>query len=158
MVLDPDSLQVAGSIRSPATNNGIFGLHPATSRIPLIGLSAPQIGPGYSESVLGPLSTSIDGIKLFMKTVLAAKPWVADPRLVPLPWRNREGFLGENGRKGLRVAVLRSGAIVEPHPPTVRALGEVVRKLRKVRGVEDFAWELIVSFGGFHPSTPDSRI
>ncbi len=103
-----------------------------------------------------------------MKTVLDAKPWVADPSLVPLPWRDEESFLGEKGRKRLRIAVLWNDAIVKPHPPVVRALEEVVRKLRKVRGVEivdwkpykhDFAWELIVSsaFIFFSPSTPDPR-
>ncbi|CAF9940527.1 MAG: hypothetical protein ALECFALPRED_008702 [Alectoria fallacina] len=145
---------IGGSIRSPAANNGIFGFRPTTGRIPLLGLSAPQVGSGYIESVLGPLSTSLDGIKLFMRTVLAAKPWVTDPSLVPLPWRDEESHLGKNDYKRLRIAVLWSDAVVKPHPPVLRALKEVVTKLSKVRDVEivdwkpykhDFAWELIAS-------------
>ena len=144
-----------GSIRSPAANNGLFGLRPTSCRIPRMGCSAPQLGSGYIDGVLGPLSTSLDGIKMFMKTILAAKPWVTDPNLVPLPWRDEQSYLGENGRKKLKVAILWSDTVVKPHPPVMRALKEVVRRLHEVGGVEvvewkpykhDFAWELIVSF------------
>lgn len=93
-----------------------------------------------------------------MRTVLAAKPWVTDPSLVPLPWRDEESHLGKNDYKRLRIAVLWSDAVVKPHPPVLRALKEVVTKLSKVRDVEivdwkpykhDFAWELIVSLAVF---------
>ncbi|KAL2048048.1 hypothetical protein ABVK25_011085 [Lepraria finkii] len=145
---------IGGSIRSPAANNGLFGLRPTSCRIPRMGCSAPQLGSGYIDGVLGPLSTSLDGIKMFMKTILAAKPWVTDPNLVPLPWRDEQSYLEENGRKKLKVAILWSDTVVKPHPPVMRALKEVVSRLYEVGGVEvvewkpykhDFAWELIAS-------------
>lgn len=74
-----------GSIRSPAANNGLYGLRPTSRRIPRGGCAAPQIGSGYVEGVVGPLSTSLGGIKILMKTVLDSQPWVNDPSLVPIP-------------------------------------------------------------------------
>ena len=95
-----------GSIRVPAANNGLYGLRPTTRRIPLLGVVAPQVGSGYVEPVIGPLSTSLDGIKLFMRTVLAAKPWMDDPSLVPLGWRDENSYLERGSGKRLKVAVL----------------------------------------------------
>ncbi|KAM0794297.1 putative glutamyl-tRNA amidotransferase subunit A [Usnea florida] len=146
---------IGGSIRSPAANNGLYGLRPTSCRIPLIGCSAPQQGSGYIEPVVGPLSTSLNGIKLFMKTVLGAKPWVLDPSLVPLPWRDEQTyFMEKKKRKRIKIAVLWSDDVVKPHPPITRALKEVINKVREVPGVEvvdwkpykhDFAWKLIAS-------------
>lgn len=143
-----------GSIRSPAGNNGIYGLRPTTRRIPRGGCAAPQLGSGYVEGVVGPLSTSLEGIKLFMKTVITAKPWVMDPTLVPIPWRDEQSFLKRDDRTTLRVAILWDDGVVKPHPPITRALKDVVERLAKVPGIEvtdwkpykhDLAWELIVS-------------
>ncbi len=120
-------------------------------------MSAPHVGSGYIEGTLGPLSTSLKGIKMFMKTILDAKPWIVDPSLVPLPWRDQKSYLGGNGSKKLRVAVFWSDGVVRPQPPVMRALKEVVEKLRKVDGVEitdwkpyrqELAWEIIVSVLG----------
>ena len=101
--------------------------------------------------VLGPLSTSLDGINLFMKTVIDAKPWTMEPALVPLPWSIDEPkFL----RKKLKVGVMRNDGVVRPHPPVLRAIDETVAKLRESNDVEvvewtpykhDLAWEIIAS-------------
>ncbi len=119
-----------------------------------MGKTSPQLGSGHVQGTLGPLSTSLEGVKLFMKTVLAAKPWVTDPSLIPMPWRDDESYFQRGGHKKIKVAILWCDAVVKPHPPITRALKEVVKKLKEVRGIEvvdwkpykhDFAWELIVS-------------
>lgn len=97
---------IGGSIRSPAANNGLYGFRPTTRRLPRGGSAAPQLGSGYIEGVVGPLSTTIEGIKLFMRAVLTAKPWIMDPTLVPIPWRHEQLLLKEDDRTALRVAVL----------------------------------------------------
>ena len=103
---------------------------------------------------MGPLSTSLGGIKLFMKTVLAGKPWRTDPSLIPMPWRDTRSLLELCGRTKLKIAVLWDDGVVKPHPPITRALTEVIRKLNEFDDVEvvrwepykhDLAWELIVS-------------
>ena len=65
---------IGGSIRSPAANCGVYGLRPSSYRIPFHGLSFTMAGEEQIVAVLGPLSTSLDGLKLFMKTVINAKP------------------------------------------------------------------------------------
>lgn len=95
---------------------------------------------------------------MFMKTVLTAKPWVIDPTLVPIPWRDEESYLKRDSRTALRVAVLWDDGVVKPHPPITRALKEVVKGLIGTPGIEvidwkpykhDLAWELIVSLAAF---------
>ena len=65
---------VGGSIRSPSANCGVYGLRPSSYRIPFGGLSYTMSGQEQIVAVLGPLSTSLGGVKLFMKTVINAKP------------------------------------------------------------------------------------
>ena len=147
-----------GSIRSPAANNGLYGLRPTTRRIPIGGCAAPRLGSGYVEGVVGPLSTSLEGIKIFMKTVLTAKPWFNDPTLVPIPWRSEQLPLARDGHTALTVAVLWDDGVVRPHPPIMRALKEVAGRLGQIPGIKlvdwkpykhNLAWELIVSLAAF---------
>lgn len=93
-------------------------------------------------AVLGPLSTSLDGVKMFMKTVIGAKPWLKEPSLIPIPWRDQESWLGaSSGGKKIKIAVMWDDRVVRPHPPITRALLEVVEKLREIEAVELVEWE-----------------
>lgn len=108
-------------------------------------------------ATIGPLSTSLEGIKLFLKTVIGAKPWLREPSLLPFEWREEQDW-GLADRK-LKVAVMWDDGVVRPQPPVTRALKEVVEKLREKGNVEvvdwtpykhDLAWEIVVSHA--HPS------
>ena len=145
---------IGGSIRSPSANNGIYGLKPTSYRVPTHGWSATMLNAEHIVAVIGPLSTSLEGIKLFMKTVLAAKPWMVEPSLLPIPWEESQSISAASPTKKLRVGVLWSDEIVTPNPPITRALKEVVEKLKEVKEVElvdwkpykhDEAWEIISS-------------
>ncbi|KAL8698746.1 MAG: hypothetical protein Q9224_001715, partial [Gallowayella concinna] len=145
---------IGGSIRSPSANCGLYGLRPSSYRVPVegwIGTMAAQEG---IIGVMGPLSTSLEGVKLFMKTVLSAKPWLEEPSCLPMPWMDQESHLPTSRGQKLRVAVLWSDQVVKPHPPIIRALNEVARKLQELPEVEvtwwkphkhDEAWEIIAS-------------
>ena len=149
----PSPNAAGGSIRVPAANCGLYGLRPTTFRIPKSGVLSPHLGSGYISAVVGPLSNSLEGVKLFMRTVLGAKPWMIDSSLVPLPWKEGNesgdggdrGWDGENGadggeRRSLRVGVMYTDNLVTPHPPIQRALSELVRKLDGIEGVELIEW------------------
>lgn len=82
----------------------------------------------------GPLSTSRDGLSLFMKTYLSYQPWIKDDYLVPIPWRSVEL------PPRLKIAVMWSDGIVTPHPPVVRALKEVAKYLTDA-GIEVVDWK-----------------
>ncbi|KAF1957625.1 amidase [Byssothecium circinans] len=140
---------VGGSIRNPAANCGIYGIKPTAFRIPTDGWGYSMAGADAIDSVLGPLSTYLSGLKLFMKTIIDAQPWLTEPALIPMPWRD---YTLPQGRP-LRVGVLWNDGVVRPHPPITHALKMVTEQLQQ-NGVEvvdfkphlhDEAWAIISS-------------
>ncbi|OQO08622.1 hypothetical protein B0A48_06492 [Cryoendolithus antarcticus] len=147
---------IGGSIRSPAANQGVFGLRPSSYRLPLDGFAATMIGEEHVVPVVGPLSTSLEGIKVFMKVLIDQKPWLHDPMLVPLPWKATGDLLRRDagGKRKLRIGVLRDDGMVRPHPPILRGIDSVVSKLSSHPDIEiidfppydhDRAWRIISS-------------
>lgn len=119
---------VGGSIRSPAANCGIYGLKPTAFRLPTDGLGYMMAGADTVETVLGPLSTSLSCLKLFMKTIVDAEPWLTEPALIPMPWRP---YTIPQDRP-LRIGVLWNDGVITPHPPVTRALGNLTQRLREI--------------------------
>lgn len=147
---------IGGSIRSPAANNGVFGLRPTTYRLPLRGMAATMAGEEQVVPVVGPLSTSLEGVKAFMKSIIDQKPWLYDPSLIPMPWRdNSKGSLlrtDSSGKRKLKIGILSDDGIVKPHPPTLRGINALVAKLKDNPDVEivdfppykhDEAWQIL---------------
>ncbi len=132
---------IGGSIRSPSANCGLYGLRPSSYRIPFGGLSYTMGGQEHIVAVLGPLSTSLEGVKLFMKIVINSRPWLKEPSLVPIPWRDQESYLKKSSGKKLKIGVLWHDGVVKPHPPVLRAIQEVVDKLKDVQSVEIVDWK-----------------
>ncbi|ORY19818.1 amidase signature domain-containing protein [Clohesyomyces aquaticus] len=133
---------IGGSIRSPAANNGVYGLRPTSYRLPLSGLSATMLGQEQIVPVIGPLSTSLGGVKLFMKTLIDAQPWLQEPSLLPFPWKTASQIPTDaSGNKTLKIAVLYDDGVVRPHPPVLRALKTVAEKLARVQGVQVTEWK-----------------
>lgn len=100
-----------------------------------------MLGSEQIVPVSGPLSTTLEGVKLFMKTVIAAKPWLSAPSLVPFPWRDQHSHLETRNGKKLKVGVMWDDKVVLPHPPVRRALREVVEKLRAIDNIEVVDWK-----------------
>ncbi|KAF2643232.1 amidase [Massarina eburnea CBS 473.64] len=146
---------IGGSIRDPAANNGLYGLRPTTYRLPMVGLTATKLGQEQIVPVIGPLSTSLEGVKLFMKTIIDAKPWIREPSLIPMPWKTDSQFpVLPDGSKKLRIGLLVDDGVVRPHPPVLRALNSMTEKLKTVPGIQvvewkpfkhDWAWTVISS-------------
>jgi Asp-tRNA(Asn)/Glu-tRNA(Gln) amidotransferase A subunit family amidase len=130
-------LTMPGSIRSPAANNGVYGLKPTAFRIPTDGWSSSAPGADAIVAVIGPISTSLEGIKLFMQTVLAAKPWLSEPALIPLPWN----YHAIPASQPLRIGVMWHDDVVKPHPPITRALTTIVERLRALPSVSIVDWK-----------------
>jgi len=124
---------VGGSIRNPAANCGIYGLKPTAFRIPTDGWGYMMAGADVVDSVLGPMSTSLAGLDIFMKTILDSKPWLIEPALIPIPWRT------VNLPSKLKIAVMWNDEVVQPHPPITRALTTVAAKMREA-GIEVVDW------------------
>lgn len=86
---------------------------------------------------IGPLSTSLEGLKLVTKTVLGGKPWLREPSLCAMDWRDMSTAFA--GRK-LKVAVMREDGVVQPHPPVARVLENLVQSLQKSDKIELVEW------------------
>lgn len=73
---------------------------------------------------------------------------------MPFPWRDDISHLSKSNGKKLKVGVLWDDGVVKPHPPVIRAISEVVSKLKESPNIEvvdwkpykhDEAWEIIAS-------------
>jgi amidase len=132
---------IGGSIRIPAAMNGIYGLRPSYHRIPYEGSANSLEGQDSLPSVLGPLSTDIGGIKLFMQAVIGQKPWLKDPHSPRKHWDKDEYQLVEHGGgQRLTFGILWNDGLVVPHPPIIRAL-EMTRDALIAAGHEVVDWK-----------------
>lgn len=112
-----------GSLRIPAMWNGIYTLKPSAARMP----GSPS-GVGYSDSNAannGPFANDIDTLEIFCAAVLANRPWLLDPSIVPLPWQ-----LNIPAPRRLKLGFLCDDGIVHFCPPVMRCLQEAARHLR----------------------------
>ncbi|KAK9468048.1 amidase signature domain-containing protein [Lipomyces arxii] len=140
---------IGGSARWPAASNGRYGMRPTANRIPMRGLIGPAAGAESISGAIGPLAQSRRTMEHFMKHVIGTKPWITEPGLLAVPWREAPLTPGK-----LKIGVLMTDDVVNPLPPVKRALNIVVEALKKgVPGWEielvpfkaqkhDYAWEL----------------
>ncbi|KKA24963.1 Acetamidase [Rasamsonia emersonii CBS 393.64] len=97
---------LGGSIRSPSAYQGLWGLRPSTGRFPYHRMRNSCEGQGTIPSVVGPMTHSPASLELFAKTVVDSQPWLADPKCLPIPWRDAEAQeIAREGRK-LRIGIM----------------------------------------------------
>lgn len=136
---------IGGSIRIPAAFNGLYGIRPSTGRLPYEGMANSMDGQNTILSVVGPLGTSVEGLRIVTKALLEKKPWFHDPLVHEIPWReekNQEIYnrISGNSNEGKLVfAVMKTDGIVRPLPPVARAINTVVDALRS-HGHEVIDW------------------
>ncbi|KAL8853963.1 MAG: hypothetical protein Q9221_001271 [Calogaya cf. arnoldii] len=118
---------IGGSIRIPAAFNGLYGLRPSGGRLPYQGMANSMDGQNSVLSVVGPLAPSIGTLQLLVKSLLSREPWLHDPLVHDMPWRNEKAVITPDRK--LSFAVLRHDGVVSLHPPVKRALETVVQKL-----------------------------
>lgn len=139
---------IGGSVRIPAGFNGVYALKPTPERLSYRDVANANPGQNTYRSAVGFMGTSIDGLGLLLRSVLSTRPWVRDPAVVPLPFRqdvvdaylaraNEDGTA--RGEKPLKLGVLWSDGVVGVHPPVRRGLemvaDAVVRSGHQVRQV-----------------------
>lgn len=112
-------------------------MKPTSRRLPMGGLSATMLAAEHIVPAIGPLSTSLKGCKLFIKTLINNKPWSKEPSLLPFPWKSEDFFKG----KKLKIGVLWDDGVVKPHPPVTRAMKQVVDKLKANGNIEVVEWK-----------------
>ncbi|EUC56516.1 general amidase [Rhizoctonia solani AG-3 Rhs1AP] len=115
---------IGGSIRIPSTMCGLYGLRPSYCRLPYHGAKNTMEGQESVMSVLGPMSNSLSGLKVFTKAIIDARPWLRDPLCIRKPWDDEAYALVEHGGPGVKkcFAMLYDDGLVKPHPPVFRAM------------------------------------
>lgn len=88
---------------------------------------------------LGPISRSARDLALFAKTMLDAEPWVIEPQILEIPWR-QELVQRTYDDGSLTIAILWDDGVVKPHPPILHAL-ETVRRALTAAGHDIIDWE-----------------
>ncbi|RMZ92623.1 hypothetical protein DV736_g172, partial [Chaetothyriales sp. CBS 134916] len=122
---------IGGSVRIPAAFNGLYGLRPSSGRLPYQGVANSMDGQNSILSVVGPLGGTAQSIALATKAVLSTSPWLYDPLVVDMPWRDNEAGEVHTHRSNLTFAVLRSDGEATPDPPVARAVELTVAALEK---------------------------
>ncbi len=120
---------IGGSIRIPAAFNGLYGIRPSAGRLPYEGMANSMDGQNSILSVVGPLASTIGGVMLLAKAILSQSPWLHDPLVLEMPWRDWVEHETRNlikatvsGDSKLSFAILKHDGIVGLHPPVARAV------------------------------------
>lgn len=108
-----------------------------STRLPLEGVPVSTEGQEHVPSAAGPMARSTSSLITIMRAVLSAEPWMLDPKVVPIPWRD-DIYTNTLNRK-LVFGILRDDGVVRVHPPIRRVLDEVVQKL-EAAGYEIVEW------------------
>lgn len=128
---------IGGSIRIPAAFNGLYGIRPTAGRMPYEGMANSMDGQNSVLSVVGPLATSARSVRLVMKSILSQQPWLHDPQVVDMPWRDSEEqavldiVKSSSGKGQLAFGLMMSDGIVNPDPPVQRAVRVTAEALEK---------------------------
>jgi amidase len=78
------------------------------------------------------MTSSLGGLKVFMKAVVNSKPWLKDPLAVRKKWDEDEYDLADHGSgKDLCFAIMWDDGVVVPHPPIKRSLDITKAALQK---------------------------
>lgn len=120
----PITTDIGGSIRAPGAFNGLYAMRPTAERIPRAGLITPAPGNTSIKVSAGPNCHSMEDLKLFTKLILTHPTLPYEPTTVPGWWNEA------TTPPKLRIGLLSTDGIVDPHPPVKRAMNETKSKLQ----------------------------
>lgn len=95
-------------------------------------------------SVVGPLATSPGALRLVFQALLSTNPWLHDPLVHEIPWRQEAEILPSK----LSFAVMRHDGTCTVHPPVARAVDIAVKAIEKL-GHQVIEWS---------PTVPHARL
>lgn len=120
------STDMGGSIRVPASFNGLYAIRPTADRIPKGGMENTNSGQISIKLSCGPICHSMSDLDLFTRVINAYPYNRYDVTCTPVPWRE----LNTLDRK-LTIGIMKWDGVVMPHPPVIRALEHAKQRLEK---------------------------
>lgn len=75
------------------------------------------------------------------KSLLGQEPWLHDPLVHEIPWRDSEEKQIQDliEKKSLSFGIMRSDGAITPHPPVLRAVDTVVKTIERL-GHKSIEW------------------
>ncbi|KII87664.1 hypothetical protein PLICRDRAFT_699214 [Plicaturopsis crispa FD-325 SS-3] len=132
---------IGGSLRIPSAFCGLYTLRPSYGRFPYSGAANALEGQESISSVLGPMTNSLSGLKVFTKAIFDTKPWLKDPLVINKEWSQKEyELINHGGGKQLCFAIMWDNGVIVPHPPLRRAM-EMTKKALERAGHKVIDWE-----------------
>lgn len=129
---------IGGSIRQPAALCSLYGLKPSSTRLPYAGVPVSHEGQSHVPSSIGPLSRDLPTLITVMRECLLAEPWILDPNVTPIPWR--EDMFQSIQKRPLRVGVIFDDGVVKPHPE-IEAAVRLAADMLEAAGHEIITWD-----------------
>jgi amidase len=125
---------VGGSIRGPAAFCGLYGFKPTSYVVPQSRTLVPAVPSEMNiYASMGPISRSLRDMDLFMSVISAAKPYLEDPSLFPIPWAP---LSAASSAEPIKIGFMMHDGVITPQPPVTRALEWARTRLANVSGVE----------------------
>ncbi|TKA57543.1 hypothetical protein B0A55_10800 [Friedmanniomyces simplex] len=121
----PLSTDIGGSIRAPAAFNGLYAMRPTSERVPHLGGKTAAPGNVSIKVSAGPACHSMDDLKLFVHLILTHPTLPFEPTC-SIPFWNEVA----PPSKPLRIGIMLTDGVVDPHPPVQRAMRETAAKLK----------------------------
>lgn len=124
-----------GSIRSPAANNGVYGMKTTSGRIPTANSTRPMNGCESFPVVVGPICRSARDFEYFQTVILNQEPWKVHPAMIPIKWRQQPT------PDKLTIGVFADDGVCRPHPPVEAAIAHLSARLSKSADIKIVPWE-----------------
>ncbi|KAK4177397.1 amidase signature domain-containing protein [Triangularia setosa] len=109
---------IGAFLRIPAAFNGIYSIKPTVERVSSKDVATTNPGQTLHPRPLPPL-----------KSTLSTQPWLRDPDVVPIPFREDIFQSYKSLNRPLKFGIVWSDGIVNPHPPIRRGLEHIVTSL-----------------------------
>lgn len=117
---------IGGSIRCPSAFCGIYGFKSTSYLLPQRDFIAHSFSAELNVLCsTGPMCRTLRDMELFMTTIHASKPYLADPKVIPLPWTGLRTPI----QKPLKIGIISNDAFITPQPPVQRALAWAQQRL-----------------------------